>query len=160
MSVRAVCLVLAAIVPATAFAQNPTSEAVTAASVTLAPSIVLPAPLRNTSADAVSIFQQNDRDSWLGQIEETRKKRDRGLLIGVGGLGGGILIASLAGSKGSVGGAVFGGLAGAAAAGYGGWTYVRAKDRLDDLDREGRAKGYVSILPTSGGVYASASFTF
>ena len=51
-------------------------------------------------------------------------------------------------------------LGGLGVLGYGGWTHLRARERMEDLDREGRINGYLTLAPTPGGVYASAALSF
>lgn len=111
-------------------------------------------------APAAAVARLSAREQWISDVEAARKKRDRGLYILIGGIGGGAVIAMAAGSKLSMGGAVLGAAVVMGGGGYGGWTYFRARNRLEDLDRDGRVHGYVSVVPMPGGAYASASFSF
>ena len=79
-------------------------------------------------------------------------------VLALGGAAG--LVASIFVGTKSVGGALATTGATVGAILYGALKYNAAKDRLEDLDRDGQIKGYVSLSPTPGGVYASAAFSF
>jgi len=56
---------------------------------------------------------------------------------------------------------MMGGLGGAAIIGYGGWKYTSARDEIEDLDREGRTKGYLTLTPLHDkGVRLAVHVTF
>ncbi len=89
------------------------------------------------------------------------------MYISLGGRGVTLLGTMTAGSSaasGSVSGANAGNviaLIGVGAMGYGGWVWLSGRSEVEDLDRQGRANGYLSLAPTmDGGVQLAAAISF
>lgn len=107
------------------------------------------------------------RADWETQMNRAIAKRNRGMYISLGGLGVTLLGTMTAGSSaasGSVSGANAGNviaLIGVGAMGYGGWVWLSGRSEVEDLDRQGRANGYLSLAPTmDGGVQLAAAISF
>lgn len=51
-------------------------------------------------------------------------------------------------------------LIGAGISGYGGYLWYTAKQDIEDLDMEGRTKGFLTLTPTRGGAVAHLALAF
>jgi hypothetical protein len=131
--------------------------------------VALDTSIRSASFQAAS--RSSERADWNNRLEDAQERRKRGLrlvLYGIGAAGAGTVVAlTVAGSSDTVGGlragsaiAVISSLAGGGLATFGAFKWFSANGDIDDLDREGRAKGYLSIAPLPRGVYAGATFKF
>lgn len=113
------------------------------------------------------------KDEWQKKLGDAQVKRSRGLRytwFGVGGVLVGSIVAGASGSsydyylgrRNSAGfaiGAVMI-LGGAGLSGYGLYNWIKSSDEIDNLDREGRLKGYLSLLPERGGARVAMTFAF
>ena len=106
-------------------------------------------------------------DAWNGRFELARAKRGKGvrfILIGAAVATVGPLIgAAMISESGTTGGSAFAlitTMGGIGTLGYGGWTLYSARQEIEDLDREGRIKGYLTLAPIPGGAQMAARFTF
>jgi hypothetical protein len=95
-----------------------------------------------------------DRQRW--QIEITQAKQDASEAKVYVLLGAGMVIGSMILPDGYQGLSLLATTAGLGTAGYGGYSYFRAKGRLGRLESEGRAKGFQASLGPTG---VSARFT-
>lgn len=98
-----------------------------------------------TAADSTSEAYQ----TWKTDLEDARAKRGRGQTItwaGLGGAAAGGLVAAT--NPGSYQAAAILGIAGSAAAIYGGVTWMQAESEIKELKAEGRREGYITIGPT------------
>jgi hypothetical protein len=136
------------------------------------------APVNKLLADVVTLALQQPTaarkpgfNEWDGRLESAKTKRGKGLrliVIGTGiGVVGPLISVALISNSGSYSGVSAGAtvglitmLGGLGTAGYGAWTWHSAKEQIDDLDREGRMKGYLTLAPIPGGALMSAQLTF
>ena len=131
-------------------------------------------------APSVAALEQDNakaKTEWQARLKQAQARRSRGLrniFVGVGtSTLGGILVMT---GRPSISVDRFGNihdggkgrrtlgfltiLVGSGVSTYGGYHWLKGADEVDNLDREGRMNGYISLVPTSGGVYASATISF
>ena len=112
-------------------------------------------------------------DEWSTRIERAQARSVDGkkwLLTGVVVSGVGALLAGLNKvNESNFGGpnpehtfwAAMGMIAGAGMAGYGGYRYAQARGNIEELEREGRAKGYLTLSPLpEKGIYLAVHLEF
>lgn len=100
-------------------------------------------------------------DEWNGRIQAARSRRTRGSRIVMAGVGVIVLSNFVGGSsEGGLKAQLAVSLIGAAVTGYGGYLWHTARQRIEDLDLEGRTKGYLSLAPTRGGAVATYAYSF
>jgi len=113
------------------------------------------APVTESSKQMVSFREQlfsahqdtTPKLRWRERFESANSRRKRGILYGVAGLGAAAVASSVGISSGSVPVYTLGGLAGSALAVYGLVTWIDGEGDVDELEREGRLKGYISFFP-------------
>lgn len=110
--------------------------------------------------------QATDRNEWRRRLQEATEKRSRSRRLAL--IGGGVAAFGMfvvpamvpADSASAAKSGLLVGLGGLGTMFYGVYQWHLAKEAIDDLDRDGRMKGYLAIAPTRGGVQASATFTW
>lgn len=144
---------------------------------TAVPAVVLTEAV--AEAFSVSVFQQAGagKADWQQRLDLAQAKRSKGIRYVFVGLGmgvGGTIIAAAGGSSYSVdrlgrvedsGGGlrVVGALTALGGAGvfwYGIYNWLKGGDEVDNLDREGRSNGWLTLVPTDGGVRLAMNFSF
>lgn len=116
------------------------------------------------------------KDEWQKKLAGAQAKRSRGLTYAWFGLGGVVVGSVVVGAStspfyvspfysdsGNSAGLAIGTvlvLGGAGLSGYGLYNWYKAGDEIDNLDREGRLKGYFSFLPERGGARVAMTFVF
>jgi hypothetical protein len=124
---------------------------------------------------ASALLQQpapGDKAAWQKKLDDAQSRRRRGqryVFIGIGVAVVGSVIVGAAGpdyillEDSSSGLRIVGALTAVGGAGifwYGVYNWVKGADEVDNLDREGRAKGYLSLIPTKGGAKVALNFSF
>lgn len=99
-------------------------------------------------------------DEWNSRLEQTRVKRGRGMKFALIGIGTTVVGPLIGGSTGSPSFVYLLALGGTGITVYGGWTWYSARQEIEDLDQEGRIKGYLTFVPTDGGVRLAMNFRF
>lgn len=103
---------------------------------------------------------------WSTKIELAKHRRESSKLLFWIGLGTAVVVPFLGlavhsgdgGASNAI--AVIGGLGGAGLATYGGLKAKGAAEEIDDLDREGRTKGYLTHAPRARGLEVAFSWRF
>lgn len=117
------------------------------------------APMRLAAQQAPAASKPGFAE-WNNRLELAKAKRGKGIkfiLIGLGTTVGGSAVLSRSSSPGLIQVVAMSGMG---VAGYGGWTLYKAKQEIEDLDREGRMNGYLTLAPIPGGAQMSARLTF
>ena len=150
------------------------------AAMTLIPTISVAqerVPLARLSQQGAIAPKLDGFTEWQARLDRAKSARRNArntMLIGAGIMAAGVVvgilvtgtsvdeIGNLEGSpKSGLAVTMIGGLGGAAVMGYGGWKYVSARDNIEDLDREGRTKGFLSVVPLpEKGVRVALRLTF
>lgn len=133
--------------------------------------VALPAVSAASPALTRSLAAERERNDWNLRLEDAQQRRKKGLRLVIYGVGiatvGTIVGVTMIQGSDSYGGVqsgsaigTFSSLGGGALATWGAFRWFGANSAIDDIDREGRQKGYLSVVPTRDGIYASASIGF
>ena len=171
-----VATLICALVPSVGLAQNTATsnehETVlsSGAALALAPFTAAPA-IGQENANA-------KRDAWQVEMDKAQQRKSRGIrymFVGIGASAVGSFIVAASGppdvtynfttgqTKTSNGGTTLGVmtmLTGGGTFWYGIYNWLSGSNDLERLDREGRQNGFLTLAPTHGGVYASATISF